>query len=55
MQIERLDGGKTEIAGGAFQELRTAFRGRLIVPGDDEFDEVSWNNKGRPLRLASGS
>ena len=45
MQIERLDGGKTEIADAAFQELRTAFRGSLIVPGDDEFDEARrvWN------------
>ena len=45
MQIEQLDGGKTEIADAAFQELRTAFRGRLIVPGDDEFDEARkvWN------------
>ncbi len=45
MQIERLHGGKTEIADAAFQELRTAFRGSLIVPGDDEFDEARkvWN------------
>ena len=45
MQIERLDGGKTEIADAAFQDLRTAFRGSLIVPGDDEFDEARkvWN------------
>ena len=45
MQIEQLDGGKTEIADAAFQELRTAFRGSLIVPGDDQFDEARkvWN------------
>ena len=45
MQIEQLDGGKTEIADAAFEELRTAFRGSLIVPGDDEFDEARrvWN------------
>jgi FAD/FMN-containing dehydrogenase len=45
MQIERLDGGKTEIADAAFQELRTKFRGSLIVPGDDEFTEARkiWN------------
>ena len=45
MQIEHLDGGKTEIADAAFQELRTAFRGSLIVPGDAEFDEARkvWN------------
>ena len=45
MQIEKLDGGKTEIPDAEFQELRTAFRGKLIVPGDDEFDEARsvWN------------
>jgi FAD/FMN-containing dehydrogenase len=45
MQIEQLDGGKTEIADAAFQELRTAFRGSLIVPGDGEFNEARklWN------------
>ena len=32
MQIERLDGGKTEIADAAIQELRTAFRGSLLCP-----------------------
>ena len=45
MQIEQLDGGKTEIADAAFEELRTAFRGRLIAAGDDQFDEARkvWN------------
>ena len=45
MQIEQLDGGKTEIADAAFEELRTAFRGSLIVPGDAEFSEARkvWN------------
>ena len=45
MQIEQLDGGKTEIADAAFEELRTAFRGSLIAAGDDEFDEARkvWN------------
>jgi len=45
MQIERLDGGKTEIAVAAFEELRTAFRGSLIAAGDDKFDEARkvWN------------
>jgi FAD/FMN-containing dehydrogenase len=45
MQIQQLDGGKTEIAEAVFQELRTAFRGCLIRPGDGEFDEARkvWN------------
>ena len=45
MQIEQLDGGKTEIADAAFEELRTAFRGSLIAAGDDQFDEARkvWN------------
>ncbi len=45
MQIERLDGGKTEIADAAFQGVRTVFRGSLIVPGDAEFNEARkvWN------------
>ena len=45
MQIEQLDGGKTEIADAAFEELRTAFRGSLIAAGDDKFDEARkvWN------------
>jgi hypothetical protein len=38
MQIEQLDGVKTEIADSALQELRRTFRGSLIVPGDDEFE-----------------
>ena len=41
MQIEQLDGGKTEIADAAFEELRTAFRGSLIAAGDDKFDRPS--------------
>jgi FAD/FMN-containing dehydrogenase len=45
MQIEQLDGGKSEIADAAFQGLRMAFRGSLIVPGDAEFSEARkvWN------------
>jgi FAD/FMN-containing dehydrogenase len=45
MQIEQLDGGKAEIADAVFEELRAAFRGRLIVPDDAEFDEARriWN------------
>jgi FAD/FMN-containing dehydrogenase len=45
MQIEQLDGGKTEIADAAFEERRTAFRGSLIVPGAAEFNEARkvWN------------
>jgi FAD/FMN-containing dehydrogenase len=45
MEIEQLHGGKTRIADAAFTELRTAFRGALIVPGDTEFDEARkvWN------------
>ena len=45
MQVGQLHGGKTEIADAAFQELRTAFRGSLIVPGDVEFNEARkvWN------------
>jgi FAD/FMN-containing dehydrogenase len=45
MQIERLDGGKTEIGDAAFQQLRAAFRGSLIAADDNEFDEARkvWN------------
>jgi len=45
MQIEQLDGGKATIADAVFEELRTAFRGKLIAPGDGEFDEARrvWN------------
>jgi FAD/FMN-containing dehydrogenase len=45
MQIAQPDGGKTEIADAAFEELRTAFRGSLIVPGAAEFNEARkvWN------------
>jgi len=45
MQIEQLDGGKAEIADAVFQELRTAFRGKLIAPDDKEFEEARhiWN------------
>jgi hypothetical protein len=45
MQIEQLDGGKAEIADAVFEELRTAFRGKLIAPDDEEFDEARhiWN------------
>ena len=45
MQIQQLNGEKTEIADATFQELRTVFRGSLIVPGDDGFDEARkvWN------------
>ncbi|MGH9256722.1 MAG: FAD-binding oxidoreductase [Vicinamibacterales bacterium] len=45
MQIEQLGGGKTQITDTAFHALRTAFRGNLIVPGDDAFNEARkvWN------------
>jgi FAD/FMN-containing dehydrogenase len=45
MQIQTLDGGKKEIRDTDFQQLRTAFRGKLIVSGDAEFDEARrvWN------------
>ena len=33
MQIKQLDGGTTEIADAAFQEVRAAFRGKLMAPG----------------------
>jgi FAD/FMN-containing dehydrogenase len=59
MQIEKLDGGKAEIPNAEFQELRTAFRGKLIVPGDDEFDEARrvWNGMidRRPALIAQCS
>jgi FAD/FMN-containing dehydrogenase len=45
MQIKQLDGGDVQIADAAFQELRTAFRGNLIMPSDHDFEEARkvWN------------
>ena len=59
MQIDTLDGGKTEIRDAEFQKLRAAFRVNLIVPGDDEFDEARsvWNGMidRRPALIAQCS
>jgi hypothetical protein len=45
MQIESVDGGRTEIRDADFHALRTAFRGKLIAAGDAEFDDSRriWN------------
>src|SRR5688572_10988628 len=59
MQIQTLDGGRKEIRDTDFQQLRTAFHGKLIVSGDDEFDEARrvWNGMidRRPALIAQCS
>jgi len=59
MQIQTLEGGKKEIRDNDFQELRTAFRGKLITPVDSEFDEARriWNGMidRRPALIAQCS
>lgn len=59
MRFQQLDGGKTEIGGAGFQELRTAFRGRLIACGDPDFNEARrvWNGTidRRPALIAQCS
>src|ERR1700740_2458493 len=59
MKIEKVDGGKGEIRDAECQRLRTAFRGKLIVPGDPEFDEARriWNGMidRRPALIAQCS
>ena len=59
MQIQTLDGGKKEIRNTDFQQLRTAFRGKLIVVGDAEFDGARrvWNGMidRRPALIAQCS
>jgi FAD/FMN-containing dehydrogenase len=59
MHIKKLDGGTTEIRDTDFQQLRTAFRGKLIAPGDAEFDDARrvWNGMidRRPALIAQCS
>jgi len=59
MQIETLDGGKTDVPDAAVQALRTACRGPLIAPGDAEFEEARriWNGTidRRPALIAQCS
>ena len=51
--------GRQRFGTADFQQLRTAFRGKLIVPGDAEFDEARrvWNGTidRRPALIAQCS
>jgi lysophospholipase L1-like esterase len=59
MRVQTLEDAKTDIREADFQELRTSFRGRLILPSDPQFDDARrvWNGTidRRPALIAQCS
>jgi len=59
MRVQTLEEAKTDIREADFQELRTSFRGRLILPSDPQFDDARrvWNGTidRRPALIAQCS
>jgi FAD/FMN-containing dehydrogenase len=59
MRVQTLDAAKADIRDTDLQELRAAFRGRLILPSDPQFDEARrvWNGTidRRPALIAQCS